>query len=59
MTESFEHKFRRTGLGGEGAEHCTYCPKRPGEACGVNCEGNYNALQKARADDGVKVTDHQ
>jgi hypothetical protein len=54
---SEQHSFRLTGSSTPG-KHCTYCPKRPDEACLLACLKNYEELQEERAKDGVQVMDH-
>jgi len=53
----YEYKFLRQGMGGIGSPHCTYCPKPPGQACGLNCTNVYSKLQEERKADGVTVND--
>lgn len=48
------YTFRRSGTENE---RCTYCPKPPNEHCGRDCAAAYEALQKERAADGIKVDD--
>ncbi len=55
--DSFEYKFRVTGGGSSESQHCTYCPKQPGEVCSVTCSTVYAALTAERAADGVIVID--
>ena len=54
---SFEYKFRLHGGGSEQSLHCTYCPKRPGEACELNCAGVYAQVKAEREADHVIVND--
>ena len=51
------YKFESQGLGGVGAKHCTYCPKRPGEACTLGCRAVYDTIQAERAAEGIIVVD--
>lgn len=54
----YEYKFVKQGMGGSGSIHCTYCPKPPGQACGLNCVDDvYAKIQKEREADGVIVND--
>jgi hypothetical protein len=57
MSDFFEYKFRGTGGGSPNSDHCTYCPKQPGEACSLTCSNVYAAIVAERAADGVIVID--
>ena len=42
---------------GTGTEHCSHCPLRHDEICTKTCSSVYEALEKQRAADGIKVTE--
>jgi uncharacterized OB-fold protein len=42
---------------GTATEHCSHCPLPPVERCTRTCSSAYEALEKQRAADGVKVTE--